>query len=81
MSWTPMYGKVLSYPYALHTKVINLPMRDSTRDQVIGALNAAKEWYDMALRLDAECRTLTNDNLRLKHENEFMLRQLNEREK
>jgi regulator of replication initiation timing len=51
-----------------------------TRDDVLDVLDNTKKIYEEALRLDNRVRALIQENLRLKYENEFMIRVLNERE-
>ena len=41
---------------------------------------AYKRAFDEMTMLDMECATLREDNKRLRYENEFMLRLINERE-
>lgn len=64
---------LFSYKLAAH-------LARTGNDQVRALVAEAQKLHTTACELDAHVRTLTAENLRLKHENEFMLRLLNERD-
>lgn len=78
MPWTTATGQHLEYPFSLHAKIA----RDirPKREEVLDVLEKAQAIHDAAMRMDARIRELEADNLRLMHENAFMLSLLNERE-
>lgn len=75
MAWTTSHGIKIEYP----ARVAGKPLKDwDERD---------KQWvakythlHAQAMRMDMELVALRAENLRLKHENEFMLRLINERD-
>ncbi len=75
MTWTTSHGFKVEHPLQAAGKQ---PKDWDERD---------KQWvqkythlHEQAMRMDMELVTLRAENLRLKHENEFMLRLINERE-
>ena len=75
MTWTTSHGVKVEHPLQASGKQ---PKDWDERD---------KKWvqkythlHEQAMRMDMELVTLRAENLRLKHENEFMLRLINERE-
>lgn len=75
MTWTTSHGAKVEHPWRASGKQ---PKDWDERD---------KQWvqkythlHEQAMRMDMELVGLRAENLRLKHENEFMLRLINERE-
>lgn len=75
MSYTTSRGKKVTYPYVLSAKALQIDNEEV--NEIVGAAFAIFEELMIA---DAEVITLREENQRLKYENEFMLRQINERE-
>lgn len=68
----------LAWPIKLEAKVVSdSPIQ---REDVLELLAQAHRIHETALQLNARINQLEGDNIRLTHENEFMLRQLNLRE-
>lgn len=81
MTWRAVTGGELEWPTRLHAWLARCSHGDPVDwDAVMEVLHRAKKIHEEALKLDAKCRDLMNDNMRLKHENEFMLRLINEKE-
>jgi hypothetical protein len=78
MPWTCALGSKLEWPTKLHAKIARATK--PSRDDVLDVLAQAQRIHIEALRMDARIHELEADNLRLKHENEFMLRMLSDRE-
>jgi hypothetical protein len=68
----------LEWPVKLHAKIARATK--PSREDVLDVLAQAQRIHVEALRMDARIHELEADNLRLKHENEFMLRIVNDRE-
>ncbi len=75
MSWKTVNGTTIEYPFAIAAAAVRLG-----RDDVNEIVAATRRIHDQARRLDMQVRDLQAENLRLRHENEFMLRLLNERD-
>ena len=69
-------GPKLEWPAKLHAKIAR--SAKPNREDVLDALSQAQRIHVEALRMDARIRELEADNLRLKRENEFLLRVVNE---
>ena len=67
----------MEWPTKLHAKIVRAIK--PSREDVLEVLAQAQRIHEEALRMDARIRELEADNLRLKHENEFMLRILDNR--
>ena len=78
MSWACAFGSKLEWPTKLHAKIARSTRPN--REDVLDVLAQAQRIHIEALRMDARIHELEADKLRLQHENEFMLRMLNERE-
>lgn len=74
MTWTTSHGVRVEYPLAVTGKQ---PKDWDERDEHYVA--AYTHLHEQAMRMDMELVALRAENLRLKHENEFMLRLINER--
>ncbi len=77
MPWVAVTGQTIEFPYALHAKVARAAR--PARDDVLALVDAAKKIHDVTVQLDARVREVEGENLRLKHENEFMLRLINQK--
>ena len=75
MPWTNERGTTLEYPFALAAKAAR-----SGNEDAIAVIEATRRIFDEAMRLDALVRELKAENQRLRHENEFMLRLLADRD-
>jgi len=78
MTWTCAIGSKLEWPTKLHAKIARAPK--VSRDDVLDVLAQAQRIHVEALRMSARIHELEADNLKLTHENEFMLRMLSDRE-
>lgn len=78
MPWTALNSSI-EYPTALHAEIARAALPTKHRDKILELLNKVSHIHGIALRLDAKVRELEADNLRLKHENDFMLRLVNNR--
>jgi hypothetical protein len=67
-------GPLPEWPVKLHAKIARATKPN--REDVLDVLSQAQRIHAEALRMDARISELEADNLRLKHENEFMLRLL-----
>ena len=79
MPWTPITGSTLEYPFALHAKIARSNGKAS-RDDVLDVLEQTKRIHNEAVKMDVMIRELQAENLRLKHENEFMLKLISEKD-
>lgn len=68
-------GRVIEYPYRLMSQLA-MHKNDKLRELV----SVSKCMFDEIQRLDLHISKLIEENTRLKHENEFMLRLINERD-
>ena len=71
-------GSKLEWPTKLHAKIAR--SAKPNREDVLDVLSQAQRIHVEALRMDARIRELEADNLRLKHENEFMRSMLSDRD-
>lgn len=78
MPWTAPNSSI-EYPTALHAEIVRAALPTKHINKILELLNKVNHIHGIALRLDARVRELEDDNLRLKHENEFMLRLVNNR--
>jgi hypothetical protein len=78
MPWTCALGSKLEWPVKLHAKIARAAR--PSRSDVLDVLAQAQRIHTEALRMDNRIHELEAENLRLKHENEFMLRLLNDRD-
>lgn len=76
MPWKTSTGRTLEYPHALLAKYAR--SQKLTKDEVSELLYQISNIHEANLELDGLVITLRQDNLRLQHENEFMLRLVNE---
>lgn len=80
MPWITATGVELEYPIALHAKIIRENSIKKVKfEDVMEVLHEAKKIHDEALRMSRLINDLRADNLRLTHENEFMLKLINEK--
>lgn len=78
MPWTTASGVGLDFPTALWAKIVRA--RKIQREDVMKALQEAQRIHLEAVALNNRVVELEVQVLRLTHENEFMLRLLNERD-
>jgi hypothetical protein len=78
MPWVTALGKTLHYPTALHAKIARAARPD--REDVLDCLAQVRRIHEEAQRMSVRIGELEAENLRLRHENEFMLRLVNARE-
>ena len=75
MAWTTSHGVRVEYPLGVTGK--HLKDWDERDEHYVAAYTHLLE---QAMRMDMELVALRAENLRLKHENEFMLKLINERD-
>lgn len=75
MTWTTSNGAKVEHPWQASGKQ---PKDWDERDKQW--LQKYTHLHEQAMRMDMELVALRADNLRLRHENEFMLRLINQRE-
>lgn len=73
----PWVNANIPYPHALTAKIAR--STKINRDDVMELLKSYAELHSIAQRMEAQINQLAGENLRLKHENEFMLRLVNNR--
>lgn len=78
MPWKTATGTTLEYPLALHAKLLSADKR--SRQDVDELMHAALQIHHEAQRMSNRIVELEQENLRLKHENEFMIRLVSQRE-
>jgi len=76
MPWVPLTSSI-EYPTALHAEITRAALTTKQREKILELLNKVSRIHNVALQLESRVRELEADNLRLKHENEFMLRLVN----
>lgn len=76
MPWTTASGTELDFPTALWAKIIHA--RRIRREDVIEAFKSVQCIHTEAVRLSTRVVELESQVRRLTHENEFMLRLLND---
>lgn len=74
MPYKTSQGRTVEYPHSLAAKLLSKGCEDVT-----ALVDASHKIFREMQNLDSELITLREDNKRLKHENEFMLRLINER--
>lgn len=72
MTWTTSYGIRVDHPWQASGKQ---PKDWDERDRQW--VHKYTQLHELAMRMDMELAGLRAENLRLKHENEFMLRLIN----
>ncbi len=75
MGWETVNGADLEYPFALAAQAVK-----TGREDVCEVVARTRRIYDEAQRLNRQVTELRAENLRLRHENEFMLRLIGEGE-
>lgn len=78
MPWMTATGGRLDFPTALWAKIMQAGKLH--REDVMDALNEARRIHEEAISMNSRIIELEAQVLRLKHENEFMLRLVNERD-
>ena len=77
MPWVPAGGSQIEFPYALWAKLAR--SRQIRREDVMDALQESQRIHNEAMRLSSRVVELEAEAIRLRHENEFMLRLINDR--
>ena len=72
-------GREIEYTYAVAAKIHGSSHAAKSKEAKAWMM-AYQRAFDELTNLDMECVTLREENKRLRHENEFMLRLVNERE-
>lgn len=75
MAYKTAFGKDIEYPYALAAKAVRTGSED-----VIAVVNATHNIFTALQIADAEVITLREENKRLRYENEFIIRLINNKE-
>ena len=75
MAYTTAFGRVVEYPFALAANAVR-----AGRDDVNQIVHDTHAIFSALQTADAAVITLRLENQRLKHENEFMLRLINDRD-
>lgn len=78
MPWVQSSESHLKFPHQLWAKIVN--SQRFNRDDILDALRVAQKTHHSALDMFTEICELKSENLRLKHENKFMLRLINDRD-
>ena len=78
MPWTTQLGRTLEFPVTLFAEIARSPKPG--REAVLDALAFTQRLHNEAVALNNRVCELQAEVLRLKHENEFMLRLLNDRD-
>ena len=79
MAWKTVLGDQLEYPFMLHHRLAR-QKNPPTRDDILEVMGMVTRIHEAAQRLDTKVSFLTEENTRLRHENEFMLKLINQRE-
>ncbi len=79
MTHRTIYGREIEYPYAVAAKIHGSSHAEKS-EEANAWMMAYQRAFDDLTNLDMECVTLREENKRLRYENEFMLRLVNERE-
>lgn len=74
MYYKTYLGKRVEYPYSLVAKII----KESKREDVSLLIHKSKEIFDALRDVDGKLTTMVEENIRLKCENEFMIRFIND---
>jgi len=75
MPYRTSQGRTVDYPHGIAAKLLHKGCEDIT-----SLVDATHKLFREMQNLDSELITLREENKRLKHENEFMLRLINARE-
>jgi hypothetical protein len=73
--YTTAQGRKVNFPYAIAAKLVV-----DCSDDVKQVVSDMHQMFTELQNLDREISILRGENMRLKHENEFMLRMVNERD-
>lgn len=79
MPWTTANGHQLDFPTAIWSKIVRAGARPKHAD-IMEALRETERIHNEAVTLSSRVTELEAQVLRLTHENEFMLRLLNDRD-
>lgn len=77
MPWTPANGDRLNFPYALWAKIAR--SSKVNHDDIMKALQESQRIHNAAVDMSNRIVELEAENRRLQHENEFMIRLVNDR--
>ena len=79
MPYKTIHGREVKFAYEVAVSIYgSLPRAKS--EEAKAWLTAYQNAFDQLSNLDCECVTLREENKRLRYENEFMLRLVNDRE-
>ena len=78
MPWTTQLGRTLEFPTTLFAEIARA--QRPNREAVLDALAFTQRLHNKAVALNTRVCELQAEVLRLKHENEFMVRMMNERD-
>ena len=77
MPWTTQLGRTLEFPTAKAAKIAQ--SQRPSREDALDVVRFAQNLHNEAVALNNRVCELEADVLRLRHENEFMIRLLNDR--
>jgi hypothetical protein len=78
MPWTTASGRTVDFPYPFFAELIRSP--NPSPEAVKKAVDQAHKTHMCAIELNNQVIRLQEEVKRLKHENEFMLRLINDRD-
>ena len=78
MSWTTVHGSRLEFPHAIFAKLLRASR--PSHDDIYEALDRTRRIQRAAVELSVQVSMLQEEVRRLRHENEFMLRLINDRD-
>lgn len=78
MPWTTQLGRTLEFPVAMFAEIAR--SQRPNRESVMDTLAFAQRLHNEAVALNNRVCELQAEVLRLRHENEFMVRMMNERD-
>ena len=76
MHWTTVLGRTIEFPTKTWADLNRA--EKLSRDDVMDALRKSQDVWDAARELDQRVQELQEEASRLRHENEFMLRLINQ---
>jgi len=77
MAYTTITGREVPYTWQVAAEVYG-NIQKASSEEAKHWMSSYKALFDETRELDLECATLRRENQRLRHENEFMLRLVNE---
>jgi hypothetical protein len=78
MPWTTQLGRTIEFPIAKAAKIARAPR--PSREDALDVIRFAQDLHNETVALNNRVCELQAEVLRLRHENEFMVRLLNDRD-